>query len=270
LLHVTDGRLLLFRKEPAETLFEVPLEQVRAVASKTVPHAYGKGSREVLFLWHGDDEIARLYGADTAQLQHAIAEQMAARGLSLEEPPEAPIADELLLATLAGEEVIADSEMWYHVPACGILGPTWQKGRLYLTANKLFWRYGFNDQVMFEVAAEDIAAAKYDIRDLGGILRHKPVLVVSYNGSGPAGTALFSAHPGDQLPEWEALVNRVAHAQGVPAQAEPGEETCPQCGRSAPMEKLLDDGCTHCGWQSARRRRAAAPLPAASRSGARR
>lgn len=34
-------------------------------------------------------------------------------------------------------------------------------------------------------------------------------------------------------------------------EAREGKETCPQCGKSVLKEKLLNQGCPWCGWQSA-------------------
>jgi hypothetical protein len=46
--------------------------------------------------------------------------------------------------------------------------------------------------------------------------------------------------------------------------AQADHEACPQCGKRAATEELLNDGCPWCGWQSARSRTVAAhaaPLP---------
>ena len=37
-----------------------------------------------------------------------------------------------------------------------------------------------------------------------------------------------------------------------------GKETCPQCGKRAPVEELMDEGCPWCGWLSAKAKRASA------------
>lgn len=37
-----------------------------------------------------------------------------------------------------------------------------------------------------------------------------------------------------------------------------GKETCPQCGKRAPVEELMGEGCPWCGWLSARAKRAGA------------
>ncbi|MCL5076200.1 MAG: gas vesicle protein, partial [Chloroflexi bacterium] len=34
-----------------------------------------------------------------------------------------------------------------------------------------------------------------------------------------------------------------------------GKETCPQCGKRAPVEELMGEGCPWCGWLSARAKR---------------
>jgi len=37
-----------------------------------------------------------------------------------------------------------------------------------------------------------------------------------------------------------------------------GKETCPQCGKRASVEELMNDGCPWCGWISARAKKAGA------------
>lgn len=39
-----------------------------------------------------------------------------------------------------------------------------------------------------------------------------------------------------------------------------GKETCIQCGKRAPVEELMAEGCPWCGWLSAKARRAGAVL----------
>ena len=37
-----------------------------------------------------------------------------------------------------------------------------------------------------------------------------------------------------------------------------GKETCPQCGKRASVEELMNDGCPWCGWISAKAKKAGA------------
>lgn len=39
-------------------------------------------------------------------------------------------------------------------------------------------------------------------------------------------------------------------------EAKDARETCPECGKRAPVAELLDEGCPWCGWKSVRARRA--------------
>jgi hypothetical protein len=41
-------------------------------------------------------------------------------------------------------------------------------------------------------------------------------------------------------------------------EAEEAKEECPQCGKKAPAQELMDEGCPWCGWMSARAKRAMA------------
>jgi hypothetical protein len=41
-------------------------------------------------------------------------------------------------------------------------------------------------------------------------------------------------------------------------EAEAGRESCPQCGKKAPVDELLNEGCPWCGWVSARAKKTGA------------
>lgn len=41
-----------------------------------------------------------------------------------------------------------------------------------------------------------------------------------------------------------------------------GKETCPRCGKRAPVHELLNQSCPWCGWVSARAQRLAEGIPA--------
>jgi ribosomal protein L37AE/L43A len=41
-------------------------------------------------------------------------------------------------------------------------------------------------------------------------------------------------------------------------EAKHAKEVCPQCGKKAPVEELMNEGCPWCGWISARAKRAMA------------
>jgi len=241
-LYLTSKRLVLFRKEPAQMLFRASLESIKGLAIKRETHFTGV-ERDMIYLMHNPVLPAYLYAERPWALKQAIEERMAALGLPLEENPAIPVLDEEVDRLLGeGEKVAADAKMWHKVPSAGIIGETWRAGRLYLTDKRVFWWCNEDRKALFDVPLAEIMGARVETRDLGGLIRERPVLVAfCRNGHGSA-KALFA---GDELGEWTKALGRVV-----------GEmETCPKCGRPAPVKRLLEEGCPHCDWVSPRLRK---------------
>jgi len=133
-----------------------------------------------------------------------------------------PCLAEMSASGTARGDVLLDEVMWYRAPASGAVGPTWRRGRLFLTTGKLCWRYSFDDRVLFEARLADLTGAAVEVRDLDGLVGRCPVLVVSHNGSGPPDTALFCTGPADAgaLTAWaEAIRSALPAWQRTPLAA---------------------------------------------------
>ena len=241
-LYLTSKRLALFRKEPAEVLFETSFEHIKGLAVRKEAHFTGV-ERDMIYLMHNRDAPAYLYAERPWELEKAIEERMEALGLPLQENPFIPVLDEEVDGLLAeGEKISADAKMWHKVPSAGIIGETWRAGRLYLTNERLLWWCREDRKALFDVPLDQIMGARVETRDLGGLIRERPVLVAfCRNGQGSA-EALFA---GDEVGEWARALGKVV-----------GEtETCPECGRLASVKRLLEEGCPHCDWVSPRLRK---------------
>jgi len=240
--HLTNRRLLLFRSEPAEVLFEAYFEHIKGLAINRETHFTGV-ERDMIYLLLNPDLPAYLYAEKPWELKEAIEGRMEVLGLPLEENPFIPALGEEVDRLLSeGEEISADAKMWYEAPPAGIIGETWRPGRLYLTNKRLFWWCNEDRKALLDVPLAQITGARVETRDLGGIIRERAVLVVSYNNAHGSAEALFA---GEEVAEWAGALGIVI-----------GEvETCPQCGRPAPVKRLLEEGCYNCGWTSPRLRK---------------
>jgi hypothetical protein len=84
-LYITDRRVFLFRKEPAEVLFQCPYEEIEAVATARETDIAGEET-PYLYLWLKSGELAQLHPSDAQVVKAAIEERMKALLLKLEEP----------------------------------------------------------------------------------------------------------------------------------------------------------------------------------------
>lgn len=235
-LYLTNKRLFLFRREPGQMLFEAALEKVKGLAIKRESHFMGI-EREMIYLALNPKRLAYLYAERRKELLEAIRGRMKVLGLPLNENPVLSPLDAEIDRLIVGDEITAEAKMWYQLPASGIRGESWRRGRLYLTNKRLFWWCNEDCKILFEVPRREIGWAKVETRDLGGAIKERPVLCLSYGSPPSAKTALFV---GDDLTEWEKAINHIG-----------GEvEPCPCCERLAPTKQLLKGGCPSCGWVS--------------------
>jgi len=71
-LYLTNKRLFLWRKEPAEMLFEIPLEKIEGVMIKREIHL--QREREELYLQFDCGEVARIHVSDIVEFKRALEE----------------------------------------------------------------------------------------------------------------------------------------------------------------------------------------------------
>lgn len=115
--YLTNSRLFLWRKEPAEMLFEVRLDKIEKLMVRK--EARFKDEREELYLQFDCGEIARIHTSDIEEFDKAIK-------LAVERD----IENELLTLSRTthqneGEEIIQETRAWYLFTAQGLLSETW-------------------------------------------------------------------------------------------------------------------------------------------------
>jgi len=183
--YLTNKRLFLFRKEPAEVLLEVPLDKLEGLAINKEMHY--KKEREELYIQYDCGEVVRIHVSNCTQLKDET-EKTVGKRLEREIPipyenPQYPLSE--------GEKIAWAEKLWYLFPAMGILGETWKPGRLYLTDKRLFWVYRVDNQKMFEVPLDKIVKASIGFNGKKpGMNAGEKVLTIAYDG----GDALFGGN----------------------------------------------------------------------------
>ncbi len=240
-LYVTDKRVFLYRKEPVEILFEAYYENIEGFAIERKSNLANKET-DYLYLFLNSGEVMLLHPTEAYPVREAIEGRMKELGLFYDEM-NPPVMDENVDKFLKeGEKLEHCEKMWYlmELPAPGgTRRRTWKSGKLYLTTKRICWWYDFGGYVAFELRLEEIRDVSIEIRDLGGMLKEKRVLVID--------NACFSSDEEAMRAIEKELRKRIIMTT---VEGEVETETCPSCGRRAPVMELLNEGCKECGWMS--------------------
>ncbi|NQT80403.1 MAG: gas vesicle protein [Candidatus Aminicenantes bacterium] len=247
--YLTNTRLLLYQKDIDEIVFQVPIDNIKAITLKSETSFTGK-DRDIICLYLHERKVARISVLDTQQFLQKFELLIEKAGITLdEELPKEELDERTHDFLMDGEKIFCKGKKWHRVRESGILCETWKPGYLYLTNKRLCWWYELEGRICFQVPIERISGAVKERRDLSSVLKDREVLDVIYSANGTKAVASFS---GKETDEWEKALNRVI-IKGSQAEEEE-TETCPQCGNLALAEELLEKGCSKCNWISLRHR----------------
>lgn len=260
--YLTDKRLILHRQDFDEITFQIPLEEIKALTINKEEHFVKEKQKLVLYLLDQQDQVHRLSAVETNQLKDAIEQRIKDMGFSLEENPVLPeLEDEQIAGSLMEEERVVHrgKKVWYLVPAEGIQQETWRPGHLYLTDKRLIWWYDFDKKMVFDVSVDRIINVSSEMRKVSGLDSNKEkVLDVVYQFDSTKRSASFV---GKEIDEWLQALNRTVSTRDTPGSVLE-METCPECGKEAPVKDLLEKGCPYCNWVSPRIRKKAQQIAA--------
>lgn len=248
-IYITDRRLIMFRKMPAEVLLEIYYKEIRAMSIQERDHFTG-GNRQELHILLKDDEYIRLHANDTTAVKKAIEDIMQKNKLSLEENTAFPDRKEVPgNFPDIGEEVINSGKMWYQMPFAsdGSIHYVWKPGHLYLTDKQLCWWYDFERKLIFSIHSDLILHVTVQDVQFGTASEREKSLIILYKEGIENKVVCFYDNE-TTLYEWEKVINRLIKEH----EAGKNNETCPRCGRIALKESLLENGCSRCGWVSYR------------------
>ena len=244
-IYVTNRRIFLYRKEPAEVLFTAYYEDIMGYAIERKVNIAKKETDYLCFMLK-NGAITKLHPIDAYVVKDAVVDEMNRLGFSCKQMS-APVMDENADKFLKKGERLAHCEkMWHLVKASapgGISKGTWKAGRLYITSERVCWWHDFDERIVFDLSLGDIGAVGIETRDLGGFAGTRSVIIISHGG----GDACFSSDVDSMEKMVEVLGSKAVEGEET--------ETCPSCGTEAPVQELLTKGCMACGWVSPRMRR---------------
>ena len=163
-VYLTDRRLIVYRQEPAEVLFQTPIAEIRDLLINRETYFTG-AERDLLYLALGGDKIASVYAEDLQTLHTILVERMAALG---SEPAGdlVPFLREKSMGAVLQERVVADGKVWWQAPGSGIHGATWRPGWLYLTVERLLWWSDFERKVEVDIPLGKLRSVNLEQRAL--------------------------------------------------------------------------------------------------------
>ena len=177
--YLTNKRLFLFRKEPAEILFQTRIEKIKGLTVNG-ENRLGKEKQTLCLLLEGG-KIAKLHTENIEELKNGIEKQAEILGVTvkdfnyvLEEKP----------SFLTNKNILQAEKAWYLFPASGIMGETWRPGKMYVTEKRLCWHYDSDEKPMFDIPIESITDASVERKKVSNTLQNEWVLTLSYkNGA---------------------------------------------------------------------------------------
>lgn len=248
-IYITNKRLILFRKMPAEVLLQIFYEEIQAMALKEVPHYTGV-ARQELHLLLGEGEIAKLHTKDSGNLKKAIENIIKTKGISLKDNLVFSDKKEVPGDFLKPEEEIThEGKLWYLMPLMTNKSTSyqWKPGHLYLTDKSLYWWYDFDKKLGVNIPIDKIMHVSLKDGSFGNVAIRTKALIVLYKDGKENKVVSFSGEE-TILEDWKKSIGKFIKEN----EDSKSTETCPRCGRKADRESLLENGCSRCGWISCR------------------
>lgn len=226
-LYVTDRRVFLFRKEPAEVLFQCSYEELKGLGIVRKNNIAGQETG-YLYLLLSSGEVAQLHPPDAQAVKDVIEKRAETLGLVVEEIPSHCLLNDRAAKFLSPEEeIVRSGKMSCQMPERrpgGMIANVWKPGHLYLTTERLVWCYDLDGRVGLEVPVGEILAVEVKRKDLGGMLKSRLILDLTYRNEASDEVASFCEAAGE-LDEWKKAICQAI--RGRHESAEDDVEECP-------------------------------------------
>lgn len=189
-LYLTDRRVLLFRRGRGEALFEVALEDIRALSVTDNDGFVGTPTKRLVLHLHTLG-TALLNAEDVEGLRSAIEGVMTGRGLRLETAA-VPLSAPSFLEV--GEVVVRAEKVWYREPATEVNTDTWRPGRMYVTNRRACWSRDARAEPSFVVLLGAVTGLSIEQGSTDGPFagRDRAVLLVTYAAADGKNSSLFA------------------------------------------------------------------------------
>ncbi len=257
--YLTADSLLLYHQEYDEVLLNVSLDRIKGLSVRTESASTGE-SRDILYMLLEDGTAHRLRCREVKVLKEEISARAGANGIFSRHGVKVPVELDLPGNCLsAGEDVSHSGSMWHLCPdnaPGGVLGSTWRPGKLYVSDRRLCWEHQTESRLKLEIPMDSVRGCNRDEQNNSMFKRKTPILDLIYEADSAKQVVSFS---GEAVKEWQAAIEGAIRNNRHPPVRE--NESCPGCGKLSNIQQLLDAGCPHCDWLSARMQRKALGVP---------
>jgi len=174
--YLTNKRLFLFRREPAEILFGTKIDKIKGLTINK-ENRLGKERQTLCLLLEGEN-IAKLHAENVEELKNEIEKQVEILGVHLKDFKD--VLMEERPPFLTNESILQAEKAWYLFPASGIMGETWRPGKMYVTNKRVCWRYDSDDKPMFDMLIESMTDVSVKMKNVSNVLQNEWALTLSY------------------------------------------------------------------------------------------
>lgn len=246
---LTSDALVLYHQTYDEELLRIDLARVRGIIVRT-ENPSSNGTCPLLYVVLDNGQVHRIRAMDVHVLKDKLFELVVNNGVYSDVRPVIPEYEEPVLSVLAYDEVVTHGGNLWHLceknSPGSIANTTWRPGKMYLTDRRLLWWYQTESNFLQDIPIESICACCEDERSI----QETPVLDLIYQKDSVRQVVSFS---GKRVGEWREAIQSAINQNGNQGAVQ--KESCPACDRLSDIENLLNKGCPHCGWMSARKQR---------------
>ncbi|MDA2929110.1 gas vesicle protein [Acidobacteria bacterium AH-259-O06] len=251
--YLTDNTLFLYHGTYDEVLLKIDLPQIRGMVVRP-EKSFSNQIREVLYVILDNEKVHRLRSRDVHTLKNTIATLVADNGTYTDADVAIPEYEESIANILAPDEQVTHRGRVWHLYEDGAAGSiantTWRPGKLYLTNRRLCWWHEMDSKFLLDIPIESICGCYEHERSSSLYKQEKSGLDLVYEQDSVKRVVSFS---GKEVEDWrEAIQSAISQTGKQPVRE---KESCPECNQLSDSEHLLNKGCPHCGWMSARMQR---------------
>ncbi|MBC8343394.1 MAG: gas vesicle protein [Bacteroidetes bacterium] len=257
--YLMDHALILYHKTYDEILLKIHLDHIKSMKVRTEATP-SRDKCEILYILLDNGIVHRLRSPEISVLKNEITSLVSTNGVFSKNGVKIPEQEATIAAHLsASEDITHRGNLWHlctdSAPG-SIKNTTWRPGKLYLTNQRLCWEHQTDSNFLLDIPIDSITGCSEDDRHSSLFNQKTPIMDLIYEQDTAKHVASFS---GKSVSEWYAAIKGVINQNGK--QTEKNTESCPSCGEEAPVENLLNEGCPHCDWLSARMKRKAMGVP---------